>query len=212
MFSIVKKTSELLSDEVVYDFTGEDFDFSFSEELPLATCCSEAPELVYRRASMGACGFCCALISEYPEDFQRQVWIWKDNPNQGITNRLTRLVCDNLPNKVGFDIVTTAPKKCERTTTYHPSEELARCVANTMGLPFVKSFHQRTIHRKKGKMSRDECHVPIFVGGYSGKFVLLVDDVCCSGGTARTSAQSIRHAGNSVEVVAALFWDRALSK
>ncbi len=136
---------------------------------------------------------------------------WKEKQDDSFNGELADLVCGILPNR-GFNLVTTAPKKCERADYYHPSEYLAISVAAKIGVEYKRLFRQRDVHRVKGARGRKASPMPeLFVTSGRG-WVLLVDDVVCSGATAANCAKVLRGAGYNVETVAAVFWDRAATK
>lgn len=162
---------------------------------------------VHHCAAGGGCCYHCAYLSDMPEGFGRRVLAWKDTPDAELSERMGNAIAECLFNRSTFDFVTTAPRKVERVSfaTYHPSETVARIVAARIGKPFRHVFKIRTRHRPRGRYSPEM--PPELLEPISGAFVLLVDDVICTGKTARACASLLRANGNDVETFAFLYWD-----
>ena len=159
----------------------------------------------------GACGpFVCwtVRVSELSSETADALNEWKETPNRTMTRAMGDGILGWLPCLYGWDYVVTAPRKLERgLSPYHPSEALAKYVAQRLRVQYIRVFTQRTHHRARGKYSVMLPPVLLDSVHLRKKTVLFIDDVICTGQTAKGCLDLLRQEN---VVVGAVFcmWDK----
>lgn len=123
-------------------------------------------------------------------------------------HRLARVMAEDMVRAcrglepMGVEMVVSVPMypRRERQRGLNQSEVLARQVAVQMGAPFFRALRRVKNTRQQARLS-PEARRRNLTGAFSadasvsGRRVLLVDDVCTTGATARACAEALRDGG-----------------
>lgn len=102
-----------------------------------------------------------------------------------------------------FDVIMYIPKYDEKRNTFNTSYELAKRISNITNKPILFNVLVKIKKTQKQHQSKYEDRYTNLIGAFhcttpqaiTGKRVLLIDDVCTSGSTFNTCAQTLLYYG-----------------
>lgn len=102
----------------------------------------------------------------------------------------------------GADCVTCVPmhKKRRKRRGYNHAELLARDVAARLNLPYIEALERTRNTKQQARLDDHARRINLkdafrVTGPVAGRRILLVDDVCTTGSTARACAKALKSAG-----------------
>lgn len=103
---------------------------------------------------------------------------------------------------IGAEMIVSVPMHPKRIKKrgYNQAEVLAKKVSERIGVPYASCLHRVRNTRQQARLSDAERLKNLknafrAEDSVSGKCVLLIDDVCTTGGTAHSCAEALRAAG-----------------
>jgi predicted amidophosphoribosyltransferase len=135
----------------------------------------------------------------YDDDVRRFVRRWKEGGLRGLAVVAAEVVVDRIP-RPDADVVTFVPPEIWRARRrgHHPTEQLARGLAERWQLPCAALLRATATQRQRGLSRSERQRNPTFRAVATVPSAVLIDDVYTTGATADAAARAL---GGRVEVV-----------
>ncbi len=124
---------------------------------------------------------------------------WKSDCNLEKTEEISNILTGYIDNY--YDFITTAPPSKSRDFDNYCCFRLCESISNKTGIPFIKTFRQRSKKSRHGWHSSLEAEMPEVLDGWSyrNKSILFIDDFITSGITAKNCYSVLRSFDNHVD-------------